>query len=79
MKKISSVFGLLAILLTNVMVAVVAYNYGAMKVGVEYGGYSAPAHSVFLYAIPFLVGILVCIVLSVYFDKHKKPTDTEKK
>ena len=72
MKKISSVFGFLAILLTNVMVAVVAYNYGAMKVGVEYGGYSAPAHSVFLYAIPFLVGILACIVVAVRFKKNNR-------
>ena len=72
MKKISSVFGLLAILLTNVMVAVVAYNYGAMKVGVEYGGYGAPAHSVFLYAIPFLVGILACIVVAVRFKKNNR-------
>lgn len=78
MKKISGIFRLLSSLLTNVLVAVVAYNYGAMKVGVKYGGYSAPAHLVFLYAIPFLIGILVCIVLSVYFDKHKKPTDTDK-
>ena len=72
MKKISSVFGFLAILLTNVMVAVVAYNYGAMKVGVEYGGYSAPAHSAFLYAIPFLVGILACIVVAVRFKKNNR-------
>ena len=72
MKKISSIFGLLAILLTNVMVAVVAYNYGAMKVGVEYGGYSAPAYSVFLYAIPFLVGILACIVVAVRFKKNNR-------
>ena len=72
MKKISSIFGLLAILLTNVMVAVVAYNYGAMKVGVEYGGYSAPAHSVFLYAIPFLIGIFACIVVAVRFKKNNR-------
>ena len=72
MKKISSIFGFLAILLTNVMVAVVAYNYGAMKVGVEYGGYSVPAYSVFLYAIPFLVGILACIVVAVRFKKNNR-------
>ena len=72
MKRISSIFGLLAILLTNVMVAVVAYNYGAMKVGVEYGGYSAPANSVFLYAIPFLIGILACIVVAVHFNKNDR-------
>lgn len=72
MKKISGIFGLLAILLTNVMVAVVAYNYGAMKVNVEYGGYGAPASTVFLYAIPFLVGIIACIVVAVHFRKTGK-------
>ena len=70
MKKISNIFGLLAILLTNVMVAVVAYNYGAMKIGVEYGGYSAPAYLVFLYVVPFLIGILACIVVAVRFKKN---------
>ena len=78
MKKISGILRVLSSLLTNVLIAVVAYSYGVMKAGVKYGGYSAPAYSVFLYAIPFLIGIILCIALSVYFDKHKKPTDADK-
>ena len=69
MKKISSIFGLLAVLLTNVMVAVIAYNYGVMKAGTEYGGYSAPENSVLLYAVPFLIGIIACIAAAVHFKK----------
>ena len=72
MKKLSNIFGFLAILLTNVMVAVIAYNYGVMKVGVEYGGYSAPLSTVFLYAIPFGIGIIACIAVSIHYKKMEK-------
>ena len=72
MKKLSNIFGFLAILLTNVMVAVIAYNYGVMKVGVEYAGYSAPLSTVFLYAIPFGIGIIACIAVSIHYKKMEK-------
>lgn len=66
MKKLSMLFALLAVLLTNGMTAVVAYTYGVLKTG---AGYSAPAGTAFLYAIPFAVGIGACIVSAVYFKK----------
>lgn len=67
MKKISNIFIVLAVILSNVMCAVVGYNYAAMQWGIEYAGYSAPASTAFLYAVPFLAGITVCAVLAIKF------------
>ena len=69
MKKISIVFGLLAVLLSNIMCAVVAYNYRDMLCGIEHASYSAPASTAFLLAIPYLIGIVICIVLAITFMK----------
>lgn len=67
MKKISNIFWILAALLTNVMCAVVGYNFCNMRIGVMNGGYSAPVSVAFLYAIPFVVGISVCVALALVF------------
>ncbi|MEG0895593.1 MAG: hypothetical protein RSE07_03255 [Oscillospiraceae bacterium] len=69
MKKLSVVFGILAILLSNIMCAVVAYNYSSLLWCGKYGGCSAPADVAFLYAIPFIVGIIVCVVVAVLLYK----------
>lgn len=67
MKTLSTVFQILAVLLSDVMCAVVAWNYCLMKNSDLV--HSAPASTAFLLAIPFLVGITVCIVLAVVFGK----------
>ncbi|GAA6410050.1 hypothetical protein K040078D81_41670 [Blautia hominis] len=69
MKKLSIIFGLLAALLSDIMCAVVAYNYRDMLCGIEHAGYSAPASTAFLLAIPYLIGIVICIVLAITFMK----------
>lgn len=69
MKKLSIIFGLLAALLSDIMCAVVAYNYRDMLCGIEHAGYSAPASTAFLRAIPYLIGIVICIVLAITFMK----------
>lgn len=69
MKKLSIIFGLLAALLSDIMCAVVAYNYRDMLCGIEHAGYSAPASTAFLLAIPNLIGIVICIVLAITFMK----------
>ena len=69
MKKLSIVFGILAVLLSDIMCAVVAYNYCDMLWGGQYLLYSAPASTAFVYAIPFVIGIIVCVVLSLTFRK----------
>ena len=62
-------FTALAIVLSDIMCFVVAYNYRDMLCGIEHAGYSAPASTAFLYAIPFVVGIIVCAVLAIRFRK----------
>lgn len=70
MKILSTVFGALAILLSDIMCAVVAYNYCELLWGGKNAGYSAPASTAFLLAVPYLIGIVICIVLSVVFKKR---------
>ena len=69
MKALSTVFWILAVLLSDVMCAVVAYNYCDMVWGIKYAGYSAPVWTAFLIAIPYAVGITVCVVLAIIFKK----------
>ena len=69
MKTLSTVFWILAVLLSDVMCAVVAYNYCDMVWGIKYAGYSAPASVAFLTAIPFVIAIVVCIILALFFKK----------
>ncbi len=72
MKKLSIIFGVLAVILSDIMCAVVAYNYCDLLWGIEYEGYSAPASTAFVYAIPYGIGIIVCLVLAVVFYKKSK-------
>lgn len=72
MKKLSVVFGLFAIILSNVMCAVVAFNYRDMLCGIQHSSYSAPAWVAFLSAIPYAVAIAVCVILSVVFKKRSR-------
>ncbi len=67
MKRLSVVFGLLAVLLSDIMCAVVAYNYRDMLCGMEHAGYSAPVSTAFFLAIPYLIGVVICIVLAITF------------
>lgn len=69
MRTLATVFGLLAILLSDIMCAVVAYDYCDMVWGIKYRCYSAPASTAFLLAIPYAIGIAVCIVLMIVFKR----------
>ena len=69
MKTLSAIFWILAVILSNVMCAVVAYNYCDMVWGIRYAGYSAPASTAFILAIPYGIGIVVCVILALYFKK----------
>lgn len=62
MKKLSHVFILLAVLLSDIMCAVVAYQYRDMLCGIAHSSYSAPASVAFLSAIPFGIGIMLCLL-----------------
>ena len=69
MKTLSAVFWVLAVLLSDVMCAVVAYHYCDMVWGIKYAGYSAPAGTALMLGIPYAVGIVICIILAVFFMK----------
>lgn len=71
MKNLSTLFGVLAILLTNIMCSVIGFNYGKMVWGIENAGYSAPASTALLLGIPYLIGIIVCVVLALVFRAEK--------
>ena len=72
MKKLSYLFAALAIVLSDIMCFVVAYNYRDMLCGIEHSCYSAPASTAFLYAIPFMLGIIVCVLLTIMLRKKSK-------
>ena len=69
MKKLFIIFCLLAALLSDIMCAVVACNYRDMLCSIDHAGYSAPASTAFLLAIPYLIGIVICIALAITFMK----------
>ena len=69
-KHLSYLFAALAILLSNVMCAVVAYSYCGLQWGGRYAGYSAPPSTAFLLCVPYGIGIVICAALAWAF--HKK-------
>lgn len=71
-KWLSIVFASLGILLSNVMCAVVAFNYCDYLYGIKYCGWSAPSWVTFFLAIPFVIGIVICIILAYIFNKKFK-------
>ena len=77
MKRLGTLFRILAIVLTNVMCGVVGFHYGKMVWGIENAGYSAPASTALLLSIPYLIGIAVCVILAFVF-RTEKQTSAEK-
>ena len=57
MKALSCTFAALAILLSDVMCAAVAFSYCDMLWGIRYASYSAPASTAFLLVIPYAAAI----------------------
>lgn len=72
MKTISRLFLLIAVILSHIMCAVVAYNYCNMKWEIKVGGTSAPVEIAYLYVIPFLIGIVLCLIGVFYFKKKSR-------
>ena len=70
MKKLSCLFAVLAVLLSDIMCVVVAYNYRDALCAIEHAGFSAPASIAFIYAGPFIIGSAVCVILA--FKLRKK-------
>ena len=72
MRKLKFLFAALAILLSDAMCFVVAYSYRDMLCGIEHAGYSAPASAAFLSAIPFAIGIIMCVLLFFIFRRKTR-------
>ena len=72
MKTISRLFLLIAVVLSHIMCAVVAYNYCNMEWHIEVGGTSAPVEIAYLHAIPFVIGIVLCLIGVFYFKKKSR-------
>ena len=70
MKTLPTVFLILAVILSDIMCAVTAYNYCNLTWGIKYAGYSAPVGTAFLTAVPFAAGIAVCVILAICFKKR---------
>lgn len=70
-------FSALAVLLSDVMCAAVAYNYCALQWGGRYECWSAPANTAFLLCIPYGIGIIICVILAFFF--HKKHSAERRK
>ena len=67
----SYLFAAAAVVLSHIMCIVVTYNYRGLQCAIEHQGFSAPATVAFLAAVPFAVGIAVCVMLTVRFSKKK--------
>ena len=63
MKKAAFVFKLLAIILSYAMCICVSYLYGVNLYAATHHLTSAPAWVALLFAIPFLVAILICLAI----------------
>lgn len=69
MKKIAWILFGVAVLLSDVMCARVAYLYRDIVCGTNHLGYSAPTGTAFLYAIPYLVGIAASVAIGIVLWK----------
>lgn len=71
-KGLTCLFAALAVLLSNVMCAAVAYNYCTLQWCGQYGGCSAPAGTAFLLCIPYGVGVIICVMLACFFAQKRQ-------
>ena len=75
MKKLSVAFTVLALLLSHLMCAVVAYNYCALWWGGRYAGWSFPPRVAFTLLIPYSAAIIVCLALAWLFRRKHNATN----
>ncbi len=71
-KRLVCLFAALAILLSNVMCATVAYNYCSLQWCGRYAGCSAPADTAFLLCVPYGIGIVICAALAWFFNTRRQ-------
>lgn len=62
-EKIIKIIKLIIIIFSYMMVTVVAFNYGYMFYAVKFDGASASPNISFIFALPFIIAILVCFII----------------
>ena len=78
--KISKIAKLAALILSHWCCIVVAAEYEHMRCGIAHLGYSAPVSLAFIYMVPFVIGISICLLISYVFKKkHNKKLNSEHK
>ncbi|AEM21159.1 hypothetical protein Bint_0528 [Brachyspira intermedia PWS/A] len=68
-ERIIKTIKIIAYLFSYMMVTVVAFNYGYMYYAVKFDGASASPTVSFIFAVPFIIAILVCVVLIKVINK----------
>lgn len=71
-ERIIKIIKLIAYIFSYMMVTVVAFNYGYMFYAVKFAGASASPNVSFIFAIPFIIAILVCVILIKIIKKRMK-------
>ncbi len=72
MKKLSNLFAILAVLLTNVACAAVAYAYCDALWAVRMGNTGAPASVALLYIIPYAIAVAALALTAALLKKKGK-------
>ena len=72
MKKVRILLLILAVLLSDAMCAVTAYSYRDMLCGIAHSGSSAPASVAFLSALPYAVGITLCLLSAHILSRRER-------
>ena len=71
-EKIIKIIKLIIIIFSYMMVTVVAFNYGYMFYAIKFDGASASANISFIFALPFIIAILLCVILIKIINKKMK-------
>ena len=71
MKIIRKILIILALVLSHSMCCVVTYNYRGLLCAIDHAGFSAPANLALLTAIPYLLGIALCILGVIILRKKE--------
>ena len=71
-ERIIKTIKIIAYIFSYMMVTVVAFNYGYMYYAVKFDGASAPPSVSFIFAVPFIIAILVCVIIIKVIKKRFK-------
>lgn len=66
-KNLSILFATVALIISHTMVAVVARNYANIICWSKHEGFSGNTSIAFILGIPYLIGLIVCIIFAVIF------------